>query len=256
MLTPAGYQCWEAIGGLNALALLEAREKFDLIVTDLVNDGLGGIGLLERANERFPDIPVVLMTTVRRIGYALEAVRNGAYDYLLKPFEREQLLAFVRRALEYRHLKLENRAYQEKLGTLTIATTHKPELILVQDDEETIREIVCSMLTLAHYECRTVASPKEVLDILRSGEEFELLFCGLLESLEEKLFERMAEEFPDVPVVVASACHDISLFLPALRKGAYDYLQKPFERSQLLFCLRRALEYRRLKLENRAYSFL
>jgi len=56
---------------------------------------------------------------------ALAAIRNGAYDYLLKPFEREQLLAIVRRALEHRRLKLENRAYQSNLETLVAARTEQ-----------------------------------------------------------------------------------------------------------------------------------
>ena len=129
----------------------------------------------------------------------------------------------------------------------------KSERILVQDDEETIREIISSMLVGVHYECRAVASPKEVLDILRSGEQFDLVVCGLLET-GEKFFKRMSKQFPNIPVIVLSACHDLQLFLSALRDGAYDYLMKPFDREQLIFAVRRALEYRRLKLENREYK--
>ena len=108
------------------------------------------------------------------------------------------------------------------------------------------------MLTSAHYECRGIASPKELLDLLRSGEQCELVLCRLLETLEEGFFDRMSERFRDIPLVVLSACHDVSLFTVALRYGAYDYLLKPFEREQLLNVVGRALEYRRLKLENRA----
>jgi putative nucleotidyltransferase with HDIG domain len=63
-------------------------------------------------------MPVVMVTAVHDISIALRAIRGGAYDYLLKPFEREQLLAVVRRALENRRLKLENREYQTKLEAL------------------------------------------------------------------------------------------------------------------------------------------
>jgi putative nucleotidyltransferase with HDIG domain len=56
---------------------------------------------------------------------ALAAIRNGAYDYLLKPFEREQLLAMVRRALETRRLRMENRAYQSNLESLVAARTEQ-----------------------------------------------------------------------------------------------------------------------------------
>jgi putative nucleotidyltransferase with HDIG domain len=84
---------------------------------------LDGIGLLERTKEKYPDMPVVMVTAVHDISVALTAIRNGAYDYLLKPFEREQLLAVVSRALENRRLKMENRNYQLNLESLVEART-------------------------------------------------------------------------------------------------------------------------------------
>src|SRR4029079_7815001 len=110
-----------------ALALLESGEKFELMLSELMMANLDGIGLLERTKERFPDMPVVMVTAVHDISVALAAIRNGAYDYLLKPFEREQLLATVRRALENRRLKLENRAYQIDLEALVAARTAQLE---------------------------------------------------------------------------------------------------------------------------------
>jgi putative nucleotidyltransferase with HDIG domain len=125
MLTSANYKCRQAASGLEALALLESGEQFELMLSDLMMAGLDGIGLLERAKERFPDMPVVMVTAVHDISVALAAIRNGAYDYLLKPFEREQLLNMVRRALENRRLKLENRAYQTELESLVAARTEQ-----------------------------------------------------------------------------------------------------------------------------------
>jgi DNA-binding NtrC family response regulator len=252
MLMTAGYQCKTAADGLEALAVLDSGEEFELLLTNFMMPNLDGMGLLDRTKGKFPDMPVVVETAVHDISVALTAIRNGAYDYLLAPFERQQLLAVVCRALEYRRLNLENQNYQKKLGALTIPTAPKAERILVQDDQEPNREIVASMLTSAHYECRSIASPKELLDILRSGEQCNLVLCGLLETLEDGFFDRMSEQFPDIPLVVLSACHDVSLFTIALRYGAYDYLQKPFEREQLMNVVGRALEYRRLKLKNRA----
>jgi putative nucleotidyltransferase with HDIG domain len=68
-------------------------------------------------------MPVVMVTAVHDISVALAAIRNGAYDYLLKPFEREQLLNTVSRALENRRLKVENRTYQTNLESLVKART-------------------------------------------------------------------------------------------------------------------------------------
>ena len=125
MLTTANYKCHQAASGMEALALLESGEEFELMLSDLMMANLDGIGLLEKTKERFPEMPVVMVTAVHDISVALAAIRNGAYDYLLKPFEREQLLATVRRALENRRLKLENRAYQTSLESLVAARTEQ-----------------------------------------------------------------------------------------------------------------------------------
>src|ERR1700759_2028160 len=125
MLNNAGYKTQQAGSGLQALAILTSGEEFELMLSDLMMADLDGIGLLERTKERYPDMPVVMVTAVHDISVALAAIRNGAYDYLLKPFEREQLLAMVRRALEHRRLKLENRAYQSNLESLVAARTEQ-----------------------------------------------------------------------------------------------------------------------------------
>jgi putative nucleotidyltransferase with HDIG domain len=125
MLRAAGYVCSQACSGVEALAILDSGEEFELMLSDLMMAELDGIGLLERTKERYPDMPVVMVTAVHDISVALAALRNGAYDYLLKPFEREQLLATARRALENRRLKMENRAYQSNLETLVTDRTEQ-----------------------------------------------------------------------------------------------------------------------------------
>lgn len=123
MLGTAGYVCKQAGSGMEALAVLTSGEEFELMLSDLMMADLDGIGLLERTKERYPDMPVVMVTAVHDISVALAAIRNGAYDYLLKPFEREQLLNTVSRALENRRLKVENRTYQINLESLVKART-------------------------------------------------------------------------------------------------------------------------------------
>jgi len=125
MLTSANFNCRQAASGMEALALLDSGEEFELMLSDLMMANLDGIGLLEKTKERSPDMPVVMVTAVHDISVALAALRNGAYDYLLKPFEREQLLATVRRALENRRLKLENREYLTNMELLVEARTEQ-----------------------------------------------------------------------------------------------------------------------------------
>ena len=125
MLGAAGYLCKQAGSGMEALSVLNSGEEFELMLSDLMMADLDGIGLLERTKEKFPDMPVVMVTAVHDISVALAAIRNGAYDYLLKPFEREQLLNTVSRALENRRLKVENRTYQTNLESLVKARTEQ-----------------------------------------------------------------------------------------------------------------------------------
>jgi putative nucleotidyltransferase with HDIG domain len=125
MLSAAGYDTRPAASGMEALAILNSSGEFELMLSDLMMAELDGIALLERSKEKYPDMPVIMVTAVHDISVALAAIRNGAYDYLLKPFEREQLLAMVRRALEHRRLKLENRAYQSNLESLVAARTEQ-----------------------------------------------------------------------------------------------------------------------------------
>src|SRR6266849_7827043 len=125
MLAGAHFHTTQADSGLEALSLLESGEEFDLVLSDLMMAEMDGIALLERAKEKYPDVPVVMVTAVHDIQVALQALRNGAYDYLLKPFEREQLLATVRRALENRRLKRENDAYRTNLEALVAARTQQ-----------------------------------------------------------------------------------------------------------------------------------
>jgi len=125
LLRNAGFQCHPAVSGLEALEILATGEAFDLVLTDLMMSGLDGIGLLERVRKEYPELPVVMVTAVHDLSVALAAIRNGAYDYLLKPFERDQLLAICRRALENRRLKAENKAYQTNLEALISARTEQ-----------------------------------------------------------------------------------------------------------------------------------
>ena len=118
ILISAGYACKKAGSGVEALAVLDAQEGFDLVLYDL-----DGMGVLDPIRDKYPNTPVVVVTAIHLLPAALTAIRNGAYDVLLKPFEREQLLSTVRRALENRRLKLEDLTYQTNLESLVKART-------------------------------------------------------------------------------------------------------------------------------------
>jgi CheY-like chemotaxis protein len=105
MLSLSGYRCRTVNGGVKALRLLDAGGRFDLVTTDICNFPIDGPGFLEQLKHKFPEIPVLMISAVHDISIALACMRSGAYDYLLKPFELEQLIFTVRRALESVRLK-------------------------------------------------------------------------------------------------------------------------------------------------------
>ena len=123
ILTHAGFECRPLTSGAETLSALRADGGYSLLLSDMIMEGMDGLTLLSQVRQMQPELPVVMVTAVHDVSIALAAIRNGAYDYLLKPFEREQLLAIVRRALETRRLKLENLAYQTKLESLVEART-------------------------------------------------------------------------------------------------------------------------------------
>ena len=96
-----GYDVQLAVSGTQAVETLDA-EYFDLVLTDIVMQDGNGIALLERIHSQQPHLPVVMVSAIHDISVAIDSMRRGAYDYLLKPFEREHLVATVQRALEHR----------------------------------------------------------------------------------------------------------------------------------------------------------
>lgn len=92
----AGYQCVEVDSGEAALVALN-QQSFDMVISDIQMGGMSGITLLQNIKDKFPSLPVLLMTAYATIGDAVNAIRDGAIDYLAKPFSPEVLLSQVSR---------------------------------------------------------------------------------------------------------------------------------------------------------------
>jgi DNA-binding NtrC family response regulator len=95
---------------------LLSKEKFDLIVTDLKLPGMNGLEFLQAAKRINADLPVVVMTAHGTIESAVEAMKNGASDYILKPFSLAELVLVIRKELASHELRQENRTLREALG--------------------------------------------------------------------------------------------------------------------------------------------
>ena len=106
-LRDAGFRPVIASSGIEALAIME-RQPVDLIISDLVMPELDGLELLEQVQKRHPGIPMIVITAHGSVESAVEAMRRGAYDYLEKPYNPDDLRMTIQRALDYHHVVREN----------------------------------------------------------------------------------------------------------------------------------------------------
>ena len=130
-----------------------------------------------------------------------------------------------------------------------------PENILVVDDEEAIREVVATMLESRGYHCTSVSNGRAAQDLVRKQTPDLVLSDMIMPEMDGiKLLDWLRNYDPEIPVIMVTAIHDISTALEAIRRGAYDYILKPFEKDQLYHGVGRALQHRRLVVENRNYQ--
>jgi len=113
-LEPAGYKVITASDGNQALALVSEKLP-EVVLLDIKMPGKSGIEILKELREHHPDIAIIMATGISDVNTAVEAMRLGAYDYLVKPFNVDLIFLSVERALEKRRLLLENRNYQLNL---------------------------------------------------------------------------------------------------------------------------------------------
>ncbi len=107
MLASAGHEIVEASNGYDALSKLE-EDSFDLVITDIKMEGLDGVALLGEIKDRGIACPVVFITAFATLESAIEALRLGAADYLVKPFDEKQVRLAVERALGFGKIMSEN----------------------------------------------------------------------------------------------------------------------------------------------------
>lgn len=126
------YSCETAANASEALGWLQ-REPFALVISDIQMPGLGGIELLRKINELYRDTAVIIASGIDRTQRVIDAIRMGAYDYLIKPCELDVLQLCVERALERRTLLRNARRYKEDLENRNIELARrKTELERIQ----------------------------------------------------------------------------------------------------------------------------
>jgi DNA-binding response OmpR family regulator len=115
VLQEAGYETVKAKHGLDGLSVLKQDADFDVILSDVKMKEMDGLQFLAELKTQYPDISVIMMTGHATVDTAVQAMREGAVNYLLKPISRRGLLEGVREAVQLRTEKLQKRSLMEQV---------------------------------------------------------------------------------------------------------------------------------------------
>ena len=221
LLRNAGFNTYTARGGRAGLEQLAAMQP-DIVLTDVRMPDVGGVEILAAARQQNADTPVILMTAQATLQSAMQAVNEGAFYYIQKPFRNDELLAILTRAAEHRELRVENRTLKQEikrregpagsrpvgnsrswLEVLRLAETVAPteSTVLIQGESGTGKEVI------ARY----------IHDLsARSDRSFASINCG---ALPESLLE--SELFGHVKGSFTGAIKDKSGLFTAAAKGTF-----------------------------------
>lgn len=130
LLERGGYSPVTASGADEALERLHQDQNYSLVLSDIMMPETDGLALLDRISSDHPDLPVIMFSAVRDIHVATSAFRRGAFDYLIKPFERMQLENVVARAAEHRRHLRQNVAYRQHLEEVISTRTSRLRAIM------------------------------------------------------------------------------------------------------------------------------
>lgn len=129
------------------------------------------------------------------------------------------------------------------------------EKILIVDDEETIRELLHQTLAERGYQCEEAGNGDELLTKMRSNPaEMIIMDINMPGKPGDKLLMEIGTDYPDTAVIMATAITNVSTAIQCMKHGAYDYITKPFKLDDVTRSVQKALERRRLELENRDYQ--
>ena len=113
-LAEDGYNVATAKNGTEALSMVRKRD-WDVLLVDLKMPGLSGLEVLSKVKEINPNIPVIIMTAYATVDTAVEAIKSGAYDYITKPFNPEEITLTLKKIIAHQELLRENILLREEL---------------------------------------------------------------------------------------------------------------------------------------------
>jgi putative two-component system response regulator len=203
-----GFLCIEAGNGLEALEQL-AKHAVTLVLSDLRMPKMDGFELLRELRSRYPDVAVVMITAVADVEIAVNCLAIGAADYVVKPYQLEDVRARVAQALEKRRLILENRAYREGLEERVAVQARRLEELFLASVQSLAEALELKdpytrghSIRVSHYStviARTMGLDGEMLrQIELGGHVHDIGKIGVRESVLNKVGRLTPEEYEHI----------------------------------------------------------
>ena len=190
-LKSEGYDCEVAVDGKDALRKASMKD-FALVLMDIKMPGMSGMEVLPKLIAEYPDTCVVMITAMVDTKTAVEAMKQGAYDFVTKPFDMDDLSLRVKRALERRKLLLENREYQRDLEKRVEQQVGQ----IRRYYQEALQALSREQMALERLEVDQTLQQEKAAGGVEKGNRVGQL-AGTEKKLDEKLYELFGMTVPD-----------------------------------------------------------
>ncbi len=238
-----GFTVLQAQNGKIALEIFE-KERPEIVITDLKMPDIGGMEVLHRVKDLSPNTQVIIITAFGEVVTPIQAIREGAIDYIKKPIDLDQMMLALGRARE----KLVQFKYDESYPA-----------ILIAEDDEHARIGLSRVLEKEGLNIISVSNGQEAVDHFRVKKvDIVLLDIKMPGKDGIQALHEMRELTEDFEAIILTAYGDESSAIQAMRDGAFNFIKKPIDIEQLLvsvdkavekLTLSRALRYRSREIE-------
>ncbi len=200
VLHKEGYDIVAVESGAEAFQELD-RAEYDLVLTDLRLPGLDGMQVLQRVKEVSPNTEVIMITGYATVASAVEAMQKGAYHYLAKPFQIEEMRVLVRQALEKRRLRQEVAELKRQVqlqSSVPLIIGQTPKMVALKETIRQIAPLECTVLILGETGTGKELVAKSIHSLSpRAEHRFVAINCGAFteELLANELFGHEKEAF-------------------------------------------------------------